>query len=52
MTDTGADGLLTIQNVTDFSITFTGEDFGGDGTFGQFSATQLADRGIIVGDDS
>lgn len=49
ITDTGADGVLTVDGVADFSITFTGEDFGGDGTFGQFSAAQLAALGIDVG---
>ncbi len=48
-TDTGADGVLTIDGVADFSITFAGEDFGGDGTFGQFDAAQLAALGIDVG---
>ncbi len=49
ITDTGADGVLTIDGVADFSITFTGENFGGDGTFGQFSAAQLAALGIDLG---
>ena len=49
ITDTAGDGVLTVDGVADFSITFTGEDFGGDGTFGQFSAAQLAALGIDVG---
>ncbi len=48
-TDTGADGVLTIDGVADFSITFAGEGFGGNGTFGQFDAAQLAALGIDVG---
>ena len=51
ITDTGADGVLTIDGVPAFSITFTGEDFGGVGTGvpGQFDAAQLAALGIDVG---
>ena len=54
ITDTGADGVITIQDssdtaVADFSITVLGDDFGGDGSFGQFTAAELAALGIDVG---